>query len=214
MTIQVWKKRGALFLLNMSMLACAVLCLCMFFLSLTVYQAASELHVVGLPLRRDARFLNDLVELTPFDETEPGALGVLLEEMLVRYYLEMRYSVISDKQEMLRRWGTGGIVHRLSPGSVFAAFSVSDDDLAKLMEKKQTQSVDIRSISKPQRGLYVVEFDLYTLNGEHFVKRTYNASLRYIHVPSYKWFSSEMSNPFGMVFVGFDSAEKKTDKKY
>ena len=123
--------------------------------------------------------------------------------MLVRYYLEMRYTQIQDTYEMTYRWGFGGPVYRLSSPLVYVNFS-------KNLEKKLdtlpdvVKIIDIRNV-KVQGNVYEVDFIVYTNFPEGQPRpEKKRATLEYVYVPFRRSLSSVYGNPYGMMFIRFE----------
>ena len=136
-----------------------------------------------------------------------------LDEMLIRYYIDKRNSVLPDEFELLRRWGRGGDVHRLSSPHVYRAFSKKlNDRISTLKNKKETKSVHITSIQKNEPR-YVVEFNVYTLNPQEPLKKIHIqrrvASIEVAHNPRLSSYNSVASNPYGFYIKEYSESIKK-----
>ena len=200
-----WRQRGADFVLSVSMVSCGVVFLLMFFLALTVLQAQHALKVLAFVVPKDAG-ANGVVGAIPFDDFEVDEnWHDLSEQMIVRYYVETRYTIIPDPVEMLRRWGAGGTIRLLSSSQLYSAFVAKEANLERLKENKITQTVDIKEVRKMRAGVYRVSFDLYTRGADGMRRRgPIIVSLVYRYSNRYRFFSSGFSNPLGMYFVSVD----------
>ena len=193
------------------MVGCSLVFFLMFFLSLTVLQAQQALHVVSFVVPEEIREFKQFAEVLSFDDVRGNTeLRDLLEEMMVRYYIEMRYTMLADFSEMQRRWGSGGAVWRLSSPKVFRGFAINEEKLQDLcVEKKVTQTVRITSVKKEVRGVYSVLFNLTRIVSGKQTEKKMKVSLGYTYANGYRIFRSDFVNPYGLVFVGFDATEVK-----
>ena len=168
-------------------------------------QAQQALKVLAFVVPKDAG-ANGVVGAIPFDDFEVDEnWHDLLEQMIVRYYVEMRYTIIPDPVEMLRRWGAGGTIRLLSSSQLYSAFVAKEANLERLKENKITQTVDIKEVRKMRHGVYRVSFDLYTRGADGMRRRgPIIVSLVYRYSNRYRFFSSGFSNPLGMYFVSLD----------
>jgi len=202
-----WKQKGADFILSVSMVSCGVVFLLMFFLALTVLQAQQALKVLAFVVPKDVG-TKGIAGAIPFDDFEVDEKWHdLLEQMMVRYYIEMRYTIIPDPVEMMRRWGPGGTLRLISSPQLYNAFVTKEANLARLKENKIMQSVDIREVKKLRAGTYSVSFYLYRkgLDGMRQIGPMV-VSLIYRYSNRYRFFSPEFSNPLGMYFVILDKS--------
>ena len=205
-----WKQKGSDFFLCVSMVSCGVVFFLMFFLSLTALQAQQALRVLGFVVPKDISEFNHFVDVLSFDDIRTNkSFRELLEEMMVRYYVEMCYTIISDEGEMQRRWGGNGVVRQLSTPRVYKSFGFSDAKLAEIREKQITQTIDIVSVDKKDSNVYDVVFKQYRRGVGASRVRTISVKLSYIYSDGYKIFRSNFVNPFGMVFTGVDKSSRK-----
>ncbi|MBP5343574.1 MAG: hypothetical protein J6Y85_00650 [Alphaproteobacteria bacterium] len=199
-----WKQKGADFILSVSMVACSVVFLLMFFLSLTVLQAQQALRVLAFVVPKDIG-QSGFVGAIPFDDFKTDkAWRELLEEMMVRYYVEMRYTILPDYVEMLRRWGPNGSVKKLSSPQLYASFAAKEANPERLKENNVIQTVDIKTVRKLQAGSYMVSFDVYRKGIDGMRKiGPITISLAYRYSGD-GFFSPSFSNPLGIYFVAVD----------
>ena len=202
-----WRQKGADFILSVSMVSCGVVFLLMFFLSLTVLQAQQALKVLAFVVPKDAG-ANGVVGAIPFDDFEVDEnWHDLLEQMIVRYYVEMRYTIIPDAVEMVRRWGIRGPIRLLSSNQLYQTFIAKEAHLDRIKENKVkiTQTVDIKEVRKMRAGAYRVSFDVYIKSGSVMRRKgPIIVSLVYRYSNKYRFFSSDFSNPLGMYFIAVD----------
>jgi len=205
-----WKQKSADFSLAVTMVGCGVVFFLMFFLSLTVLQAQQALHVLSFVVPRDIGEFKQYAEVMTFDELQKNSgLRDLLEEMMVRYYIEMRYTVLADQVEMARRWGSGGLVAQLSSPKLFSSFGFNIEKLKDLADKRVTQTVNVLSVVKTTTGTYTVTFDLIRHVLDARTETRMSVVLGYTYSRWYKRFQQNFVNPFGMVFIGLDQSVVK-----
>ena len=135
----------------------------------------------------------------------------LLDEMLVRYYLDMRYSLFADEREMRFRWAPGGVIHRLSSPAVYKKFAPHKDEFKKIKGLNYSISVDILSITSLD-NTYTVEFNLYTFyphepNEKPTVQRRV-ANFEIGHRRNVHIYNRIASNPFGFYVKTFNETTK------
>ena len=203
------QKRNSGFVVTVAMVACGGLFLVMFFLSLTVWQASGSFRLVGFLMREDSRTSADMFEAVSLSKNEGRELRSQLEEMFVRYYVEMRETILPAGTELKRRWGVGGPVHMLSSPRVYNKFKPSEEDMARIQESHQQRTVDILSVRKMKEGLYDVMFDVYQTTSGRMQRRRKTMSLKYTYSPSYRRLGRSFSNPFGMVFTDVNITDVK-----
>lgn len=137
----------------------------------------------------------------------------LLDEMLIRYYVDRRISTFADKNEMNSRWGRFGDISRLSAPPVYSKFAKGlAEKIKQIGGLKETKSVDIVHISK-LGNTYTVEFDVYTFNQYDSTVRPRvqrrSANIIIGHHPKRAFFSGRFSNPFGFYIQQYDEAVKR-----
>ena len=137
----------------------------------------------------------------------------LLDEMLIRYYIDRRISYFADKDEMTARWDAGGEVRRLSSPAVYSKFAKNiQEKIKQITAGKETQSVEINNISK-LGNTYTVEFDVFLYNPyDPIVKPLAQqrvATITIGHYPNRHIYSQTFSNPFGFYIQKYDEAVKK-----
>ena len=88
----------------------------------------------------------------------------LIDEMLVRYYIDARLSLFADENEMGARWQMGGTIHRLSAPKVYKEFAKDlKEKLRGIKHLKATTSVYITSLTS-LGNTYTAEVDVYVYN--------------------------------------------------
>lgn len=135
----------------------------------------------------------------PFEEME------LVDEMLMRFFIENWNGYIPDLSEMSYRYGGQGPVARLSTPAVSGQFSKKTAGFAeKLKEDAQnmaTRSVDILRVVRSD-NTFTVDFDIINYDGKtkSFGGR-WRAVARITHSPGYRQFGRDFINPYGFVIT-------------
>lgn len=199
-------------LTRMLMVLCWLVWILTFFITVTVFQAVLQIHVVAQVVQNvDKGFIwfnTDLVEATPLTSIKSNRF----DEMLVRYYLEMRYSIVPDSEEMKRRWGPKSDLAYLSAPKVYKEFS-PDENTYEKMDRAFPKVVDILNLELhlERRGhYYSVDFDTYTYDGlSGWVKESKSAVVHFAHVRSRSALGSPISNPYGFVVTNVSESDRK-----
>ena len=201
----VLKKIDSVLLLRISLVSAIFFLSVLVLLCLTAQQIGKKLEVVAqfFPTTRNAPILYEFSQLNrvvPFKAIDDKKR---IDEMLVRYYLEMRYTQMQDTNEMKYRWGFGGPVYRLSSPLVYVNFSKNLekklDTLPDVVKIIDIENIDVRG------NVYEVDFTIYTNFPEgHFQTERKRAVLEYVYVPFRRSLSSVYGNPYGMMFVRFE----------
>lgn len=222
MFIKNQKARGkiAVFLAKFWMTLAAISIAINLFIVLTLVQMAPKLKTIAqiLPspmstmehIQIDTLPVTGLLSSTSHSNK---ANRELLDEMLIRYYIDRRISYFADKFEMTERWGNRGEIRRLSSPAVYAAFSKNiQETIKKISSEKETRSVEIDKISK-LGNTYTVEFKVYSFNPyDPLVKPVVQervATVTISHYPNKHFYSSTLSNPFGFYIQKYDESIKK-----
>ncbi len=136
----------------------------------------------------------------------------LIDEMLVRYYIDVRLSSFADEHEMSARWAAGGAVHRLSAPAVYREFSKDiKEKLKTIKNKRTTTSVHITSITT-LGNTYTAEVDVYVHNpyepNEKPKVQHRLITMQIGHRNNIHRYNKFESNPFGF-YVGVYKERKK-----
>lgn len=189
-------------------LVCAVFSLMLLLLlSLTAWQMSKKLHVVAqfFPTTKNSATLGEFSQLNTLSPLDISGEKdrEQIEEMLARYYLEMRYTQIPDGYEMAHRWGIGGPVFLLSTPSLYNKFAKNlESRLDSLPEIVRT--IDIEDV-KHKGGLFEIRFYVYENLSTGQVRGQYKmALLKYDYVPVRRIRSPYFSNPYGLVFTNIE----------
>ena len=216
------KKRGkvALYLAKFWMTLAAISIAINLFIVLTLVQMAPKLKVIAQILPSPMHTLEHIqIDTLPakrlMNSTSHSnrANRELLDEMLIRYYIDRRISYFADKIEMTARWGAGGEVRRLSSPAVYSKFAKNiQEKIKQITAGKETQSVEINNISK-LGNTYTVEFDVFLYNPyDPVIKPRVQqrvATITVGHYPNRHIYSQTFSNPFGFYIQKYDEAIKK-----
>ena len=216
------KKRGkiAIYLAKFWMTLASISIAINLFIVLTLVQMAPKLKVVAQILPSPMHTLDHIqIDTLPAKRLMDSkshsnrANRDLLDEMLIRYYIDRRISYFADKDEMTARWGGAGEIRRLSSPAVYAQFSKNiQEKIKQIAAGKETQSVEINNISK-LGNTYTVEFDVFHYNPyDPIVKPLAQqrvATLTIAHYPNRHIYSQNFSNPFGFYIQKYDEAVKK-----
>lgn len=188
------------------MVLCWLVWIFTFFIAVTLFQAAMQVRVVANVAQAVDRgfisFSKDFMEFVPM-ETANEKLNRQLDEMMLRYYLEMRYSVIPDEQEMERRWGERGVVAYLSTPAVYKNFHEPEVYMSKI-DSVRPRVVDITSI-KRKGNSYQVDLDLYEYDGiKRWGKQSKSLNIGYAYVPARAYMGTSLPNPNGFIVTFLD----------
>lgn len=182
-----------------------------FFIVLTLWQTAPQLQVISQVVFQDAMGSKQLMLAEPFnsDMTDPQKLN----EMFVRYYLINRLSTFPDPIEINQRWGTNGIIYRLSTAAVYAAFIGGTNLDQRLQAIERTVSTTNVSISKISRLDYTwtVDVDLFQYDPmtNQVFQQTVTAVVEIRNDPARVFFNYDLINPHGFIVVNYRQTQKK-----
>lgn len=186
------------------MLSCWLVWILTFFITVTLFQAVLQIHVTAQVVQAVDRgfmsFKEDLMQFVPMSVAEKEKI----DEMMLRYYLEMRYSIIPDMWEMGRRWGERGVVAYLSTPAAYKDFREPSLYLDKI-EKLPPRVVDITHVER-KASHYQVDIDLYEYDGsKKWVKQSRSLSVGFAYMPSRAHLGASFSNPNGFVVTYVDA---------
>lgn len=177
------------------------------FLILTLMQMAPKLQVIAQILTTSPMQSNQLLQTEPFSYNTGDKK--LIDETLVRFYIDSRYTTFQDKDEMQSRWGGGGPIARLSTRDVYQKFAGNlKDKLTEINNSNVTTSVDIVSISRID-NIFTIEFDIYTYGRGNVRSQRKVAVVTVGYNPGRRFFSTRYSNPFGMFVKSYQETVKK-----
>ena len=131
----------------------------------------------------------------------------VIEESLVREYVQLRHTVVPDLEEMQRRWSSGGLLRWISDDGVYRAFN---EDYRRMMDRIETQrysqTVSISTVNlvsnNPSDRYWQVNFETTEMIGEARkpITRRWRATVK-IKLKDRKdgiVYSERLKNPLGM----------------
>lgn len=174
-----------------------------FLFILTLYQMGERLSVLVQPLT----FTRDSDSVVIADDLNKNVASLdLINEAMVRHYIETRYTTIPDYRAMVYRWG--GEMALMSSDSVYRNFLGRDaEQKIEQAAKSSPTVVHIKDVQKAGAN-WAVEFDLLSDNGQ---VGTYVASLKTQNNMSRCFFGDGFINPIGTVVVEYKAFPKKND---
>lgn len=177
------------------------------FLILTLLQMAPKLQVVPQILTTSPMHSSQLLQTEPFSQNTSDKK--LIDETLLRFYLEARYTSFGDKTEMSYRWGSYGPVAFFSAPDIYRRFAFNlKERLTALQSESTSTSIDILSISRLD-NIFTVEFDIYQYNRGQIAKRRRVAVIEIAYSPGRRAFNRMHSNPYGMYIKKFTEKSKR-----
>ncbi|MGN0919158.1 MAG: hypothetical protein ACI4OR_00120 [Alphaproteobacteria bacterium] len=204
-----FKDLGSFLVFRISLVASLLLLTTLVLLTLTAVQVGGDLKVLVqfFPTTKDSATLREFSQLNTLSPIEKGDRK-LIEEMLVRHYLDMRYEQIPDVREMKYRWGIPGPVYILSNLPVYNEFAA---DLEKKLENlpDTITTIEIEEI-KAQDNRFQVNFRiLENMPGGQVRVREKNAVLEFRYATGRPRWDPKLINPYGLIFVRFEERDRK-----
>ena len=203
------RKLGAVLSFRVTLFVSAILMVILVFLALAAVQVGSKLKVVAqfFPTTKDSSTLYEFNQLSTLSPIEMGDRK-LIDEMLMRHYLEMRYEQMPDIREMKYRWGIPGPVYILSSPKVYSDFSVG-------LEKKLDNlpdlivTIHVRDVSR-RDNVFIVNFSIreHLPDGQVRIKEK-NAVLEFRYISGRPRWDRKLINPYGLIFVRFEETDRK-----
>lgn len=178
------------------------------------YQAHRDNNGRGvyvLPQFLSSRLMDSkqLITTSPFDKGfvfyDQDYDRLMIEEMLIRYYLEMRYTFFPNSAEMMRRWGWNSPMAYLSSSGVHREL-VGQDLEQKIRDMGESiRTVNITKFEKDSKNDYArnIQMEIYILRPDGFLENVqkYNVRLVFNYNNKYKLFTPNFNNPYGMYFT-------------
>ncbi len=179
-----------------------------------LYQTAPHVRVVAQVFvkdtyaQRDVMYSDQLLEVLPFDADINDKK--LIDEALVRHFVEMYYTTFVDEAEMTRRWSAGGPVFLLLAPNLFQSFYAEKAKMLKTLSKEvSAQSVDVINVFRTDNN-FTIDFDLYVWNGMSPPQRIGKSLVLTIaYVPERRVYGLNFSNPYGATIIRMSETEKK-----
>ena len=199
------KRISTIVFFRLSLFGAVFLLVILVLLSLTAWQMTKELHVVAqfFPTTQNSPTLREFSQLNTISPLEiSGKDKDQIQEMLVRYYLEMRYTQIPDPNEMYFRWGVGGPVFYLSLPSLYYEFAKGLETRVESLPEDLIKTIDIKTVEH-KGNVFIVNFDLYehSLATGQIQLQHRNAILEYTYAPSRRLSLPNFTNPYGLIFI-------------
>lgn len=203
-----FKEQSPWYRTRLFMLVCWALWIFTFFLTVTVFQAVLQIQVVAQVFQDKDRVFNvfneDLAQIYPLE----GVSRTKTDEMLLRYYLDLRYTRIPDVVEMERRWGAYGLLSYLSSPASYQAFLKEYPSFEKIANMPP-QTIDILSVTR-ESGHYIVDCDLYTFDKFlQWQKQQKRLNVAFNYWPSRAVLAKRFANPNGFVVIWVDESGRK-----
>lgn len=173
-----------------------------------------------MPLKRVEPFLltfqnrdEQVVKIRPL--SKDMAAEDIISEAMIRQYVLLRNTMISDVDEMAFRWGTDGPLRWMSSPAVYNQFSKTVKDwLARIKLEGLTREVRIESVVRNQDiwVVYVVTRDMLPEAEEPAVSRwRIRLSIRYFAKDQNEVkYINRLKNPLGFSITGY-SIESASD---
>ena len=183
-------------------------------LVMTLFNTASRIHVTPQLFRRDAMSADQFIEATAIHPEVSLKERRLIDEMLIRFYVENRHFYLPDIAELRYRYGNSGPVARLSIPSVYRTFIKGKGNyLENVQSNPRTTSVDIWNVTRRDNVFYV-DFDIY-----HFADNrqsfggTKRATIKIDHRWNPSWYrrsyNGDFFNPYGFVVTEYSESNLK-----
>ena len=191
----------------------------MVLLSLTLVNTTPNVRTLPQFFTKDTMFFERYLEIENLNQ-EKIKEKKLIDDMLIRFYLENRNEYMPDKTEMTYRWSGRGPVARLSSDNVYRDFwkvkskeleGIGDADmLSGEKENMDTKSIDIISISRID-NVFTVDFDTYqrrSVSAKNLGRKRAIIEIKYNPRSRYR-FASDFANPYGLTVTSYKESEKK-----
>lgn len=174
-----------------------------------LYDNAPRIKVLPQIFNKEPMRFNQFVEATNLRARL--ADKELIDEMLLRFYVEKRHTKVPDFDYLEYAWGDSGPVARLSTGPVYRAFIGSKGDyLEDLKDNTNTTTVDIVEIKREDRNTFRIDFDIYGYTDGHVGRMgARRAMLKVDYYPNCMRYATDFANPFCMVVKNYDETGLK-----
>ena len=203
------KKLGATLLFRITLAVCVLLTIFLVLLTWVAVEVGGELKVVAqfFPTTKDSAVLYEFNQLNTLAPIEMGDRK-LVDEMLARHYLEMRYEQIPDVRDMKYRWGIFGPVYTLSSLPLYNEFAAGLEK--KLEDLPDTiTTISIRDV-KRHDNIFVINFSLLEhLPGGQIRVKEKNAVLEFRYGSTRPRWDPKLINPYGLIFIRFEETDRK-----
>ena len=193
---------------------CALVSLTFFLCaSLVIFRLAPEIIVQPLLIIKQSDSEN-MVRYEPITEDMQSLKQ--LREMYIRQYIIMRNTVVNDYQEMVTRWGPGGIVNFMSSPQVYNEFVGMSSKIEAMFDNSYSSEVKIDKLEREGENspAWIALFTIYNLSqgrssgGDLTLKiKRYKASITPKFVPERRLTRVRLINPLGFTVVKYSQDE-------
>ena len=179
----------------------------MVWIVLTLSHMAPQVAVLPQLFSPDIMRFGQRVEATNLNAGEQLTDRKLIDEMLVRFFVENYHFYIPDRWELDYRYGPLGPIARLSTPAVYRKFMADKKDYRTNVENKRyTQMADITSVSR-RDNVFTVDFDLYEMHDMKVSKAgSRRATLRVGFYRGRQLYLTDFVNPFGLTVEVYDES--------
>ena len=179
-------------------------------LVMTLSKMAPHIHVVPQLFRTDTMSANQFVEATAINPHVSVKEAKLIDEMLIRFYIENRFFYVPDMRELAYRYGRQGPVARLSTPNVYSVFIKGKGNyLENAQSNPDTMTVDILNVRR-RDNVFTVDFDIYRFtDGRSAFKGTKRATIKIGHNWGRRSFGTDFVNPYGFYVISYDETDLK-----
>ena len=190
-------------------LSIVLMTICILFV-ITLSNMAPQIRVIPQLFRPDTMSANQFVEATAINPHVSVKESKLIDEMLIRFYIENRYFYVPDIKELRYRYGGRGPVARLSRPDVYAAFAKSKGNyLENVQNNPDTVTVDILNVRR-RDNVFTVDFDIYRFtDGRQAFSGTKRATVKIGHNWGLRSFGADFVNPYGFFVMSYDETSLK-----
>lgn len=201
--------------LSRLVILCAIISLSFFLSStLVIFRLSREIVVEPL-LIINQKDSETVARYEPISKKMPSEKQ--LTEMFIRQYVIMRNTVINDEQEMVTRWGPGGIVDYMSSAEVYREFVGQNlGAVDKMFDNGYSSEVHIDRIGKESEDspAWTVFFTVYNLSKARNSAGTltlktirYKASITPVYMEERRLYRMRLINPIGFTVVKYNQSE-------
>lgn len=173
-------------------------------LVLTLLNMAPQVKVIPQMFSPDSMTFPQLIEATNINALNAQERR-LIDEMMVRFYIENRHFYIPDRAELDYRYGPRGPVGRLSAPAIYNKFIAGKGNYAEnIANDDGARTVDILNVTR-RDNTFTVDFRLYSYNkGKVIPGGTRRATVKIGYNRAFRNFARDFANPFGLYVVSYD----------
>ena len=190
-------------------LSIVLMTICIVFV-ITLSNMAPHIQVIPQLFRFDPMSANQFIEATAINPKVTLKERKLIEEMLVRFYIENRHFYIPDAAELKYRYGRSGPIARLSAPEIYDEFIKSKGNyLENVQNNSWSVSADILKVTR-RDNVFVVDFDFYRFENN---RQAFNGSKRATVKIRDNWknrsFGTDFVNPYGHFVTSYKETSLK-----